>query len=74
MISDGGKAINVVTDNSSTDEQTCNVTCKVDTKDGLANVSCCGNNPPLAKDHSLCHFERPAPQYNRVVSAEGSCK
>jgi len=74
VISPDGKSINVVTDNSASDEKNCAVTCQVDTKIGVIQVSCGGNTPPLAKDHSLCGFDKPEPWYKKVVSSEDSCK
>jgi hypothetical protein len=74
LISADQKAINVVTDNASSDEKSCNVTCKVETKTGPTNISCGGTTPPLAKDHSLCDFDKPAAYYTKVVSATGTCK
>jgi hypothetical protein len=74
LISEDRKAINVVTDNSATDEKSCNVTCRVETKNGPANISCGGTTPPLAKDHSLCDFDKPEPYYQKVISATGTCR
>jgi hypothetical protein len=50
------------------------VSCKVDTKIGVVSVSCGGNTPPLAKDHSLCAFDKTEVWYKKVVSSEDSCK
>jgi hypothetical protein len=74
IISDDRKSINVVTDNSTTDDKTCSVTCKVETKNGPTNVSCGGTTPPLAKNHSLCDFDKPQSFYDKVVSATGTCQ
>ena len=59
VIAPDGKSINVVTDNPSSDEKNCAVSCKVDTKIGVVQVSCGGNTPPLAKAHSLCDYDKP---------------
>jgi hypothetical protein len=74
VISPDGKSIDVVTDNGATDEKNCAVKCRVDTKIGIAQVSCGGNAPPLAKAFSLCNFDKPEPYYKRVLSFEDSCK
>jgi hypothetical protein len=74
VIAPDGKSINVVTDNGSSDEKSCQVSCKVDTKIGVVSVSCGGNTPPLAKDHSLCGFDKTEVWYKKVVSSEDSCK
>jgi hypothetical protein len=74
VIAPDGKSINVVTDNGSSDEKTCQVSCKVDTKIGVVSVGCGGNTPPLAKDHSLCAFDKTEIWYKKVVSSEDSCK
>ena len=74
IIAPDGKSINVVTDNGSSDEKTCSVACKVDTKVGVINVGCGGTTPPLAKGHSLCAFDKPEVWYKKVVSVEDSCK
>jgi hypothetical protein len=74
IIAPDGKSINVVTDNGSSDEKSCQVSCKVDTKIGVVSVSCGGNTPPLAKDHSLCAFDKTEVWYKKVVSSEDSCK
>ena len=74
VIAPDGKSINVVTDNGSGDEKSCQVSCKVDTKIGVVSVSCGGNTPPLAKNHSLCAFDKPEVWYKKVVSSEDSCK
>jgi hypothetical protein len=74
IIAPDGKSINVVTDNGSSDEKTCSVSCKVDTKIGVVQVSCGGNTPPLAKGHSLCDYDRPDAYYKKVLSSEDSCK
>src|SRR5476651_306682 len=69
-----GKSINVVTDNSSSDEKNRAVSCKVDTKIGVVQVSCGGNTPPLAKAHLLCDYDKPEAWYKKVISSEDSCK
>jgi hypothetical protein len=74
VIAPDGKSINVVTDNGSSDEKSCEVSCKVDTKIGVVSVGCGGNTPPLAKDHSLCAFDKTEVWYKKVVSSEDSCK
>jgi hypothetical protein len=74
IISPDQKSINVVTDNPSSDEKNCAVKCQVDTKIGVAQVSCGGNTPPFAKDHSLCDYDKPEAWYKRVISSEDSCK
>jgi hypothetical protein len=74
VIAPDQKSINVVADNPSSDEKNCAVKCQVDTKIGVVQVACGGNTPPLAKDHSLCAFDKSEPWYNKVVSAEDSCK
>ena len=74
VIAPDGKSINVVTDNGSSDEKSCQVSCKVDTKIGVVSVGCGGNTPPLAKDHSLCAFDKTEVWYKKVVSSEDSCK
>jgi hypothetical protein len=74
VIGQGGKSINIVTDNSSTDAENCMVKCKVDTKIGVTQISCGGNAPPLAKAHSLCDFDKPQPWYKKVISSEDTCK
>jgi hypothetical protein len=74
VIAPDGKSINVVTDNGSSDEKTCSVACKVDTKIGVVQVACGGNTPPLAKGHSLCDYEKPEAYYKKVISSEDSCK
>jgi hypothetical protein len=74
VIAPDGKSINVVTDNGSSDEKSCQVSCKVDTKIGVVSVACGGNTPPLAKDHSLCAFDKTEVWYKKVVSSEDSCK
>lgn len=68
-----GKSINVVTDNGASDEKTCQVSCKVDTKIGVVSIGCGGTTPPFAKDHSLCAFDKTEVWYNKVVSSEDSC-
>jgi hypothetical protein len=73
-IAPDGKSINIVTDNSSTDEKNCAVKCKVDTKIGVVQISCDGNAPPLAKAHSLCDFDKPEPWYKKVVFSEDTRK
>jgi hypothetical protein len=65
IIAPDGKSINVVTDNGSSDEKSCQVSCKVDTKIGVVSVSCGGNTPPLAKDHSLCAFDKTEVWYKK---------
>lgn len=74
VIAPDGKSINVVTDNPSSDEKNCAVSCKVDTKIGVVTVACGGTTPPLAQGHSLCDFDKPEPWYKKVISAEDSCK
>jgi hypothetical protein len=74
IIAPDGKSINVVTDNPSSDERTCAVSCKVDTKIGAVTVACGGNTPPLAKAHSLCDYDKPEAYYKKVISSEDSCK
>src|SRR5580704_15611796 len=74
VISPDHKSISVVTDNGASDEKTCSVSCKVDTKVGVLQVSCGGTTPPLAKGHALCGFDKPDAFYNKVVSSEDSCK
>jgi hypothetical protein len=74
VISPDHKSISVVTDNGASDEKTCSVSCKVDTKVGVLQVSCGGTTPPLAKGHALCGFDKPDAFYNKVVSAQDSCK
>lgn len=74
VIAPDGKSIDVVTDNGSSDEKSCSVACKVDTKIGVVNVGCGGTTPPLAKGHSLCNFDKPEAWYKKVVSFEDSCK
>jgi hypothetical protein len=73
VISSDHKSISVVTDNGASDEKTCSVSCKVDTKVGVLQVGCGGTTPPLAKGHSLCGFDKPDAFYNKVVSSEDSC-
>jgi hypothetical protein len=68
------KSINVVTDNLSSDEKNCAVKCQVDTKIGVVQISCGGNTPPLAKDYSVCAYDKPEPWYKKVISSEDSCK
>jgi hypothetical protein len=74
IIAPDGKSINVVTDNASSSERTCAVSCKVDTKIGVVQVACGGNTPPLAKTHSLCDYDKPDAYYKKVISSEDSCK
>lgn len=74
VIAPDQKSINVVADNPSSDEKNCAVTCQVDTKIGVVQVACGGNTPPLAKEHSLCAFDKSEPWYKKVVSTEDSCK
>jgi hypothetical protein len=74
VIAPDGKSIDVVTDNGSSDEKSCQVSCKVDTKIGIVSVGCGGTTPPLAKQHSLCAFDKPEVWYKKVVSSEDSCK
>jgi hypothetical protein len=74
IIGPDGKSITVVTDNGSSDEKTCQVSCKVDTKVGVVSVACGGTTPPLAKGHSLCAFDKSEVRYKKVVSSEDSCK
>jgi hypothetical protein len=74
VISNDGKAINIVTDNSSDEQKSCNVSCQVETKRGPTSISCGGTTPPQAKDHSLCDFDKPELWYTKVISASGTCK
>ena len=74
VISPDGKSISVVTDNGADAEKNCAVKCQVDTKIGIAQVSCGGNTPPLAKAHQLCDFDKPEPYYKKVLSSEDTCK
>jgi hypothetical protein len=74
VIAPGGKSIDVVTDNGTSDEKTCSVSCQVDTKIGVVQIGCGGTTPPLATAHSLCNFDKPEPWYNKVVSSQDSCK
>jgi hypothetical protein len=74
VIAPDGKSINVVTDNGSSDEKSCEVNCQVDTKIGVIQVACGGNTPPLAKAHSLCGFDKPEAWYKKVVSSKDSCE
>jgi len=74
VIAPDGKSINVVTDNPSSDEKNCAVSCKVDTKIGVVQVACGGTTPPLAKGHSLCDYDKPEAWYKKVISSEDSCK
>jgi hypothetical protein len=46
VIAPDGKSISAVTDNGSSDEKTCAVSCKVDTKIGEVQVACGGTTPP----------------------------
>lgn len=74
VIAPDGKSIKVVADNPSREEKNCAVKCQVDTKVGVVQLSCGGNTPPLAKDHALSDFDKPARWYNKVVSAQESCQ
>ena len=75
VIAPDGKSINVVTDNGSSDEKNCAVSCNVGTpKIGVVQVGCGGNTPPLAKAHSLCDYDKPEAWYKKVISSEDSCK
>jgi hypothetical protein len=74
VIAPDHKSISVVTDNGASDEKSCSVSCKVDTKVGVLQVGCGGTTPPLAKGHPLCGFDKPDAFYNKVVSSEDSCK
>ncbi len=74
VISPDGASIDVVTDNGDTAEKNCAVKCQVDTQRGVAQVSCGGNAPPLARAHSLCNFDRSPGYYKKVLSSEDSCK
>ena len=74
MISPDGSSIDVVTDNGEAGEKNCAVKCQVDTQRGVAQVSCGGNTPPLARGHSLCNFDRSPGYYKKVLSSEDSCK
>jgi hypothetical protein len=73
VISPDQKSINVVTDNPSSDEKTCTVKCKVETAKGVAQISCGGNTPPLAKGFSLCDYDKLEAWYFKVLSSEDSC-
>jgi hypothetical protein len=74
LIGPDGKSINVVTDNASSDQQNCAVSCKVGTKVGVVTVACGGTTPPFSKGHSLCDFDKPEPWYKKVISSQDSCK
>jgi len=74
VIAPDGKSIAVVTDNGDSDEKNCAVKCRVDTNIGVAQVSCGGNTPPLARAHTLCSFDKPQPYYRKVLSSEDTCK
>jgi hypothetical protein len=74
VIAPDGKSINVVTDNGSSDEKTCSVSCKVDTKIGVVQLSCGGTTLPFAKAYSLCNYDKPESWYKKVISSEDSCK
>lgn len=74
VISADGASIDVITDNGDSAEQNCAVKCQVDTQRGVAQVSCGGNAPPLARAHALCNFERAPGYYKKVLSSEDSCK
>lgn len=74
VISPDGSSIDVVTDNGEPSEKNCAVKCQVDTARGVAQVSCGGNAPPLAKAHSLCNFDRQPGYYKKVLSSEDTCK
>jgi hypothetical protein len=74
VISPDGKSIDVVTDNGGSDEKNCRVSCQVETKIGVVQISCGGHAPPLAKAHSLCSFEKPEYWYEKVSSSEDDCK
>jgi hypothetical protein len=74
VISPDGKSIDIVTDNGAGDEKTCRVSCKVETKVGVVQISCGGHAPPLAKAHSLCSLEKSEYWYEKVVSSEDTCK
>jgi len=74
VISPDGSSIDVVTDNGEPGEKNCAVKCQVDTQRGVAQVSCGGNTPPLARAHSLCNFDRAPGYYRKVLSSEDSCK
>jgi len=74
VISPDGAKIDIVTDNGDTAEKNCAVKCQVDTQKGVAQISCGGNTPPLAKAHSLCNFDRDAGYYKKVLSSEDTCK
>jgi hypothetical protein len=74
VIAPDGKSISAVTDNGASDEKTCAVSCKVDTKIGVVQVACGGTTPPFAKAHSLCEYDKPEFWYKKVISSEDSCK
>jgi hypothetical protein len=74
VISGDGSAIDMVTDNGETSEKNCAVKCQVDTVRGVAQLSCGGNTPPLARAHSLCNFDRGPGYYKKVLSSEDTCK
>ena len=74
VISQDGKSINIITNNSTNSAKNCMVKCQVDTIRGATNISCGGNVPPLAKAHSLCDFDKPEPWYKKVLSSEDTCK
>lgn len=74
VISPDGSAIDMVTDNGDSAEKNCAVKCQVDTMRGVAQLSCGGNTPPLARAHSLCNFDRTPGYYRKVLSSEDTCK
>jgi hypothetical protein len=74
VIGNGGKSINVITDNGTDQEKSCSVKCQVDTRIGVTQVSCGGTTPPRAKAHSLCDFDKPDAYYKKVISFEDTCK
>ena len=63
VIAPDGKSIAVVTDNGYSFEKNCAANCRVDTNIGVAQVSCGGNTPPLARAHTLCSFDKPQPYF-----------
>lgn len=74
VIAPDHKSIDVVADNPSSDQKDCAISCKVDTKVGVVQISCGGVAPPLAKGLSLCNFGKPDAWYKTVISAKDDCK
>lgn len=74
VISADGSAIDMVTDNGASEEKNCAIKCSVETTRGVAQMSCGGNTPPLARGHSLCNYDRAPGYYKKVLSQEDSCK